>query len=89
MKHARVLVVIAVAAGINAAPPPEPTVHRGETVTIVSTSGGIRLSAPGRALKNGRPGDRVPVFNTATGRSLRAVVRDGWVEVPTTEAPRP
>jgi flagella basal body P-ring formation protein FlgA len=57
-------------------------VKRGDNVVLVTQAGGIRLSAPGRALKNGRAGETIPVYNAVTGRGLHGVVRDGWVEIP-------
>jgi flagella basal body P-ring formation protein FlgA len=68
------------------APPPleegqKPVVRRGQQVLLVATAEGIRLSAPGRALKNGQTGDLIPVLNTATRKPLKGIVRDGWVEI--------
>ncbi|MBL8022898.1 MAG: flagella basal body P-ring formation protein FlgA [Elusimicrobia bacterium] len=56
-------------------------VRRGQQILLVALADGIRLSAPGRALKNGQTGDIIPVLNTATRKPLKGIVRDGWVEI--------
>lgn len=69
--------------------PADFAVQRGQSVVLVATAEGIRLSAPGRALKEGKKGDTIPVVNTATRRPLKGIVRDGWVEIPSNEDPAP
>lgn len=69
--------------------PTDYAVRRGQSVVLVATAEGIRLSAPGRALKEGKTGDTIPVVNIATRRPLKGVVREGWVEIPSTEEPAP
>lgn len=74
---------------ISPAPPPVPDVTRGQTILLVANGDGIRLSAPGRALKDGKTGDIIPVINTATRIALKGVVREGWVEIPSLEETAP
>lgn len=69
--------------------PTDYAVRRGQSVVLVATAEGIRLSAPGRALKEGKTGDTIPVVNTATRRPLKGIVREGWVEIPSSEEPAP
>jgi hypothetical protein len=58
-----------------------PAVCRNQPILLVATANGIRLSAPGRALKDGQTGETIPVLNTATRIPLKGVVRDGWIEI--------
>lgn len=69
--------------------PPVPDVARGQSILLVANGDGIRLSAPGRALKDGKTGDIIPVLNTATRIALKGVVREGWIEIPSLEEPAP
>jgi flagella basal body P-ring formation protein FlgA len=69
--------------------PTTPAVHRNQPVLLVAAAKGIRLSAPGKALKDGQPGDTIPVLNTATRTALKGVVRDGWIEVQSPGDPTP
>jgi flagella basal body P-ring formation protein FlgA len=69
--------------------PADFAVSRGQSVVLVATAEGIRLSAPGRALKEGKKGETIPVINTATRRPLKGIVREGWVEIPSNEEPAP
>ena len=48
-------------------------VRRGETVTISLVSGGLRITAPGRALSDAGRGDVVRVMSLATNRTLEGV----------------
>ena len=66
-----------------------PAVHRNQSIVLVAQSEGIRLSAPGRALKDGQPGETIPVLNTATRMALKGVVRDGWIEIQSPGEPTP
>lgn len=49
-------------------------VRRGEPVTINVRSGGLTITAQGRALSGGARGDLVRVVNTATNRTLDGIV---------------
>ncbi|AGH49093.1 flagellar basal body P-ring biosynthesis protein FlgA [Sphingomonas sp. MM-1] len=49
-------------------------VRRGEAVTIAVVSGGLTITAPGRALTDGGKGDAVRVVSLSTNRTLDAVV---------------
>lgn len=53
---------------------PPRLVKRGEPVTLLVQSGGLSISAQGRALADGRRGDLVRVVATATNRTLDGVV---------------
>ena len=66
-----------------------PAVCRNQPILLVATANGIRLSAPGRALKDGQTGEIIPVLNTATRIPLKGVVRDGWIEILDLEDPAP
>ena len=68
---------------------PAPSVSRNQSIPLVAVANGIRLSAPGRALKDGQSGDTIPVLNTATRIPLQGVVRDGWIEILPLEEPAP
>ncbi len=48
--------------------------RRGEPVTIVIRSGGLAITAQGRALSGGASGDLVRVVNAATSRTLEGTV---------------
>lgn len=54
-----------------------PVVRRGQSVTIVSGTGGIEVRARGEALGDGGPGQSVRVRNHQTGRVL-----NGTIEAP-------
>lgn len=57
-------------------------IERGQSVAIVSTGAGLRVSMQGKALANGGAGDRILVANVATGKRVEGVVsRDGSVLV--------
>jgi flagella basal body P-ring formation protein FlgA len=49
-------------------------VKRGESVTMIFKSGGLNLTAKGKALENGAKGDVVRVVNTASSRNIEAIV---------------
>lgn len=49
-------------------------VRRGEPVSITVRSGGLSITAQGRALSGGAQGDLVRVVNTATNRTLDGIV---------------
>jgi len=49
-------------------------VERGDTVTMIFNDGGMRLTAKGKALENGAKGDLVRVSNTASSRTVEALV---------------
>jgi len=48
-------------------------VRRGEAVTIALVSGGLRITATGRALGDAGKGEMVRVLNLSTNRTLNAV----------------
>jgi len=50
-------------------------IRRGEEVTIIVERGGLRITAPGRALSDGHVGGRVTVLNLATKRKIMANVK--------------
>lgn len=52
-------------------------VMKGEMVTILAELRGIRITAPGRALEKGGPGDPVKVQNLMSKKSIYAKVVDG------------
>ncbi len=57
-------------------------VRRGEPVTIKVRSGGLTITASGRALADGRRGDTVRVVASSTNRTLDALVEgSGTVRV--------
>lgn len=47
---------------------------RGEKITLIYRSGPLELSAQGRALQDGRPGDRVRVVNVDSNKNLQGTV---------------
>lgn len=49
-------------------------VKRGESVTMIFKSGGLNLTAKGKALENGAKGDVVRVVNSASSRNIEAIV---------------
>lgn len=51
-----------------------PAVKRGEVVTLIYESGGLRLSLRGRALADGAVGSMVRVANIQTNKVLEAIV---------------
>ncbi|MCU7893430.1 MAG: flagellar basal body P-ring formation protein FlgA [Candidatus Thiodiazotropha sp. (ex Ustalcina ferruginea)] len=58
------------------------TVKRGEQVTILAATGAIEVRMRGKAMKNGNPGDVIPVVNLKSKKKLQArVVSDGLVMV--------
>ena len=54
-------------------------VRRGEPVTIAVRSGGLSISAQGKALSGGARGDLVRVVNAATNRTLDGIVEKAGV----------
>jgi flagella basal body P-ring formation protein FlgA len=54
-------------------------IRRGEEVTILVQKGGLRISAPGRALTDGHVGGRVAVMNLASRRKIMARVQSPGV----------
>ncbi len=58
------------------------TVRRGEQITILSTLGTIEVRSQGKALKDGNPGDLIPVRNLSSKKRLQArVVSRGLVSI--------
>ncbi|MEW8295308.1 MAG: flagellar basal body P-ring formation chaperone FlgA [Candidatus Thiodiazotropha sp.] len=58
------------------------TIKRGEQVTIVAATGSIEVRMQGKAMKNGNPGDLIPVVNVKSNKKLQArVVSEGLVRV--------
>ncbi|MEW8508599.1 MAG: flagellar basal body P-ring formation chaperone FlgA [Candidatus Thiodiazotropha sp.] len=58
------------------------TVQRGEQVTILAATGAIEVRMQGKAMKNGNPGDLIPVVNVKSKKELQArVVSEGLVRV--------
>lgn len=49
-------------------------VERGDLVTMLFNEGGMRLTAKGKALENGAKGDLVRVSNSASSRTVEALV---------------
>lgn len=49
-------------------------VERGKSVTMIFESGGLRLTALGKALQSGSPGDIIRVVNTASNRTIDAEI---------------
>lgn len=58
-----------------AAVAPRPLVKNGETVSVTVSAGSLRLSAAGRALRDGRAGEAIPVWLSSTRRPVTATVR--------------
>lgn len=57
-------------------------VERGQTVSIVSGGGGLRVSMQGKALASGSVGDRVLVANLNSGKRVEGVIApDGSVTI--------
>ncbi len=63
----RVLVPAAVAA--------DKVIRRGQSVTIVVVSDGLRINMSGKALKDGAIGQRIRVENSSSGRVIEGIVR--------------
>jgi flagella basal body P-ring formation protein FlgA len=58
------------------------TVARGEPVTILAAAGSIEVRMQGKAMKNGNPGDLIPVVNVKSKKKLQArIVSQGLVRV--------
>ncbi|MEW8307063.1 MAG: flagellar basal body P-ring formation chaperone FlgA [Candidatus Thiodiazotropha endolucinida] len=58
------------------------TVSRGGQVTILAATGGIEVRMQGKAMKNGNPGDLIPVVNVKSKKKLQArVISEGLVKV--------
>ncbi|MES9943736.1 MAG: flagellar basal body P-ring formation chaperone FlgA [Candidatus Thiodiazotropha sp.] len=58
------------------------TVARGEQVTILAAAGSIEVRMQGKAMKNGNPGDLIPVVNVKSKKKLQArVISEGLVRV--------
>lgn len=58
------------------------SVRRGEQITIVSAIGNIEVRSRGKALRDGNPGDLIPVQNARSKKKLQArVVSSGVVAV--------
>ncbi|PVV05749.1 MAG: flagella basal body P-ring formation protein FlgA [gamma proteobacterium symbiont of Ctena orbiculata] len=58
------------------------TVARGEQVTILAAAGNIEVRMQGKAMKNGNPGDLIPVVNVKSKKKLQArVISEGLVRV--------
>lgn len=61
---------------------PPAAVKRGDWVTIVSGSGGLRVTSTGEALKDGSIGDQIPVKNVKTNTRIKAwVTGNGMVSI--------
>lgn len=58
------------------------SIRRGEPITILSEVGPIEVRSRGKALRDGNPGDLIPVMNIASKKKLEArVVAPGLVSV--------
>ena len=58
------------------------TISRGQKVTILAGSAGIEVRMQGKALRQGNPGDLIPVQNMASKKKLEArVISAGTVRV--------
>jgi len=58
------------------------TISRGQMVTILSGNAGIEVRMKGKALRNGNPGDLIPVQNLSSKKKLEArVVTAGLVRI--------
>lgn len=58
------------------------TVRRGERITILAGNGPIAVRSQGKALRDGNPGDLIPVVNLSSKKELEArVVSPGLVSV--------
>jgi flagella basal body P-ring formation protein FlgA len=59
-----------------------PIVKRGDMVTILAESGGLRVSVPGKILEKGYKGQLVQVQNTMSRKKIYAkVINDATVMV--------
>jgi flagella basal body P-ring formation protein FlgA len=60
----------------------DPLIHRGEIVTLVTSSGSFEVKAPGRALADAGAGERVRIQNLGSQRVVEGrVERSGSVRV--------
>ena len=60
----------------------EQTIKRGQAVTILAGNDGIQVRMKGKALRNGNPGDLIPVQNLTSKKKLEArVMSAGTVRV--------
>lgn len=50
-------------------------VRRGQSVTLVVSSGGLKLNMSGKALIDGAIGQRIRVENSSSGRVVEGIVR--------------
>ena len=58
------------------------TIQRGEQITILAGSGPIEVRSRGKAMRDGNPGDLIPVINLASKKKLEArVVEAGLVTI--------
>ncbi len=58
------------------------TIKRGEQITILASAGPIEVRSRGKALKDGNPGDLIPVINLSSKKKLQArVVEAGLVSM--------
>jgi flagella basal body P-ring formation protein FlgA len=58
------------------------TIKRGEQVTILASAGTIQVRMQGKAMKQGNPGDLIPVINSHSKKKIQArVVSKGLVRV--------
>jgi len=58
------------------------SIRRGESITILSEVGPIEVRSRGKALRDGNPGDLIPVMNLASKKKLEArVVASGLVSM--------
>ncbi len=55
----------------------KPVVERGDMVTILAESSGLRLTVPGRIQEDGYSGERVKVRNTMSKKEIYAMVVNG------------
>ncbi len=60
----------------------EKTIQRGQSITILAGNGNIQVRMKGKALRNGNPGDLIPVQNLTSKKKLEArVVSAGIVRI--------
>ncbi|MCU7844431.1 MAG: flagellar basal body P-ring formation protein FlgA [Candidatus Thiodiazotropha sp. (ex Monitilora ramsayi)] len=58
------------------------TIRRGEQITILAGTGPIEVRSRGKAMRDGNPGDLIPVINLASKKKLEArVVEAGLVTI--------
>jgi flagella basal body P-ring formation protein FlgA len=61
----------------------EPSVERGQTVTLLARLDGINVRMQGVALASGRVDDRIKIRNLSSGRAVEGIVRSAaLVEIP-------